>query len=161
MLVPARPPRRKAIRLPQDAYRTPGLAFLVTFNLARGARSLASLPLSRIAQGTFAKATEVVPCDLFTWCVMPDHVHAVLAARAGSSVVTWVQTYKGLVTREARRAGCAIEWQRSFHDRAIRNGDVRGAALYTLLNPVRAGLVERWEDWPLHGSLEWDLSIWE
>ncbi|MEZ6186047.1 MAG: hypothetical protein R3F62_13680 [Planctomycetota bacterium] len=156
MLVPARHPSRKTIRLTEDVYRTVGLPFLITFNLRRG--DAASEPLGSLLQATFARATAAVPCDVFVWCVMPDHVHTVLAPRLGRSVVEWVGAYKSLASTAARKLGCALGWQRSFHDRVLQPDNLRDAVLYTLLNPVRAGLVHCWEAWPLHGSLEWDLS---
>jgi REP element-mobilizing transposase RayT len=41
-------------------------------------------------------------------------------------------------------------WQKGFHDRALRRDeDVRTVARYTVLNPVRAGIVSRIWDHPL------------
>ncbi len=49
-------------------------------------------------------------------------------------------------------------WQRSFFDHALRrNEDEIRTARYILANPVRAGLVERANDYSLSGSLEFDL----
>jgi REP element-mobilizing transposase RayT len=46
-------------------------------------------------------------------------------------------------------------WQKGFHDRALRRDeDVRTVARYTVLNPVRAGIVSRIWDYPL-----WD-AVW-
>lgn len=40
-------------------------------------------------------------------------------------------------------------WQKSSYDRVIRYNDTVDAAVtYVLENPVRKGLVERWEDYP-------------
>ncbi|MEZ6188731.1 MAG: transposase [Planctomycetota bacterium] len=151
---------RRTIRLDDEAYATPGQPFLVTFNLRWDAGvSLAEPPLATTAQRMFTAATEAVPCDVFVGCVMPDHVHAIVAARPGSSVVRWVQAYKSLVARDARAFGVRGLWQRRFHDRAIRQEEgVLAAALYVLDNPVRRRLVGTWQDWPLKGSLEWDLA---
>jgi len=46
-------------------------------------------------------------------------------------------------------------WQRGYHDRALlRDEDIKGAARYIVMNPLRAGLVRRVGDYPL-----WD-AIW-
>lgn len=46
-------------------------------------------------------------------------------------------------------------WARAFHDRALRSDEhVLSAARYLVLNPVRAGLVQRIGDYPY-----WD-AIW-
>jgi hypothetical protein len=42
-----------------------------------------------------------------------------------------------------------IGWQRDFFEHRLRNDEsARQKADYILYNPVRAGLVERPEDWP-------------
>ncbi len=49
-------------------------------------------------------------------------------------------------------------WQRSFYDHALRTDeDLVHTARYVLANPVRAGLVHDFRDYPLCGSLEFDL----
>lgn len=46
-------------------------------------------------------------------------------------------------------------WQKGFHDRAVRQDeDIRAIARYRVMNPVRAGIVERIWDYPL-----WD-AVW-
>ena len=43
----------------------------------------------------------------------------------------------------------ALEWQAGFFDHRIRDDDsYRAKWSYVMLNPVRAGLVSRPEDWP-------------
>jgi hypothetical protein len=45
-------------------------------------------------------------------------------------------------------------WQKDFFDRQLRSQEsYRQKWLYELENPVKAGLVNRWEDWPYHGEL--------
>jgi hypothetical protein len=40
-------------------------------------------------------------------------------------------------------------WQKGFYDRTIRDArDRRAKAEYTAMNPVRAGLVQNFRDWP-------------
>jgi len=57
------------------------------------------------------------------------------------------------VNRSNDRSGSV--WQPSFHDRAIRTDEsLVNTARYVIMNPVRAGLVERIGDYPL-----WD-AIW-
>ena len=46
-------------------------------------------------------------------------------------------------------------WQRGYHDRALRRDeDLKAAARYIVMNPLRAGLVKRPGDYPL-----WD-AVW-
>ena len=99
--------------------------------------------------------------EVLVWCVMPDHLHAVVAPRDGGNVVEWVRRLKGRVTADARGHGLRKLWQRSFHDHVLRREEsVADAVNYVLANPVRAELVESWREWPHHGSFVWDLSEW-
>ena len=50
-------------------------------------------------------------------------------------------------------------WQPSFHDRVLRDDESDLHVLrYILWNPVRAGLVERPEDYPFLGSTTHSVS---
>lgn len=50
-----------------------------------------------------------------------------------------------------------IEWQRDFFDHRLRHRSFVEKAHYIRMNPVRAGLVEKLEEWPyvwtMHGAL--------
>ena len=58
---------------------------------------------------------------------------------------------------ELRDAPYTQVWQEGFRDDALRSpGAIRAAAHYVVLNPVKAGLVERPEDYPyLAWNAEW------
>ncbi|HVS14334.1 MAG TPA: transposase [Thermoanaerobaculia bacterium] len=82
-------------------------------------------------------------------CLMPDHAHWLLSDAA--SMIPAVQRFKSWTTRLLRQAGVEGRvWQRSFHDRVIRSDeDLLEVARYIVANPVRAGLVECVEDYPI------------
>ena len=76
---------------------------------------------------------------------MPDHIHLLL---------TFPVTEKRLQTiiskwKEWTAKSLKIEWQRDFFEHRLRKEEsLREKADYILVNPVRAGLVEKEEDWP-------------
>lgn len=106
-------------------------------------------------------ASDGVPVALFVWCVMPDHLHALVAPENEGNVVDWVRRFKGRVSADARQQGLRNLWQRSFHDHILRVEEtVADVVSYILANPVRAGFVKDWREWPHHGSLTWELSEW-
>ena len=94
--------------------------------------------------------------DLYTFCVMPNHVHLVFKPLVGDDGVTYSLPFilmglKGYTGRKANvilgRRG--IFWQRESYDRVIRDEEALLRVIeYVLNNPVKAGLVRRWEDWP-------------
>jgi REP-associated tyrosine transposase len=79
---------------------------------------------------------------------MPDHLHVLVAltkereAKLGNfsaALKRWM--------REELKA--SWKWQPDCFDRLLRSGDsLHEKWLYVRENPVRAGLVQRWEDWP-------------
>jgi putative transposase len=89
------------------------------------------------------------------YCLMPNHVHLVLRPGEGDSVSRWMQW---LLTRHAvrlnrRRGAMGAVWQPRFRGFPIQEDAYLLTALrYVERNALRAGLVERAEDWPW-GSL--------
>ncbi len=93
------------------------------------------------------------------YCLMPDHVHLLVGSSSTLSLSRLVQSWKSLCYRERRSAG-EFEpfWQRGYFDHVVRQEeDLRAAAQYILDNPVRAGLVADFREYPLCGSLEWTV----
>jgi REP element-mobilizing transposase RayT len=83
-------------------------------------------------------------CYVRVFLLMPDHLHALLGVNGEDSLSAIV---KDLKRYAARTAG--LKWQRNYFDHRIRHDEsAREKADYILHNPVRAGLVKRWEDWP-------------
>jgi putative transposase len=81
-------------------------------------------------------------CDLAV--LMPDHVHLLLSTPPDRTLARVVELWKRWLTREH-----SIVWQANFFDHRLRNDEnVIQKAEYVLQNPVRAGFVERPEDWP-------------
>ncbi len=94
----------------------------------------------------------------YAHCLMPDHAHLLLGVGTGS-LVDVVADWKARCFHTRRERG-EMEpfWQRSFWDHGLRGDEgLIETALYILNNPVRAGLVEDWRQYPLCGSTLWDL----
>lgn len=91
-----------------------------------------------------------VVCSL-AWVVMPDHFHWLVELRQKTLSEIAARTKSKsthLVNKALGRTGSI--WQRGFHDRALRREeDLKSAARYVVMNPVRAGLVRRVKDYPL------------
>ena len=80
---------------------------------------------------------------LAAWCVMPNHVHAVLQPLPGFELPGIVHSWKSFTAKEAN---CLIGrtgqlWQPEPYDHLIRDEeDFQNQVEYVLANPVRAGL---------------------
>ena len=83
---------------------------------------------------------------------MPNPFHLLIQLQKGSLAE--------LMCRVKSRSSKAINghgaiWQRGYHDRAVRREeDLKMIARYIVMNPIRAGLVQKVGDYPL-----WD-AIW-
>ena len=92
--------------------------------------------------------------DLYAFCLMGNHWHAVLEATREdlSGGVQWLNgTYAQRFNRRYGRWGHLFGGR--FRSWVIDSEEyLYGACKYVLENPVRAGLCERAEDWPWSGS---------
>jgi putative transposase len=102
--------------------------------------------LYRDLLATHCGAAEV---EVWAWCLMPNHVHLILVPsdsdglrRALSRVH---RAYAGII--QARRKRTGHFWQGRFGAVAMDETHLAAALRYISLNPVRARLVERAQDW--------------
>jgi REP element-mobilizing transposase RayT len=90
---------------------------------------------------------EGVRHEVHAWCVMPNHVHAVVRPLAGFSLSQVLHGWKGYSGREANKAlgRTGMFWQPEPYDHLVRDrADLERCVRYVLDNPVKAGLRE-WE----------------
>ena len=89
---------------------------------------------------------------------MPDHVHFFAAQAAEiKSLSAFVGDWKKWTSRQLRESKFAGEklWQAEFFDHVLRSKQsYEDKWQYVRLNPVRAGLVVRAEEWPFAGECE-------
>lgn len=88
---------------------------------------------------------------------MPDHWHGLFVLGTGESLSDTIRRLKGASARELRLRHPQLEgiWAPAYHDRVLRaEEDIRDAARYVVMNPVRAGLAGRIADYPF-----WD-AVW-
>jgi putative transposase len=81
--------------------------------------------------------------------IMPDHLHMLLTPALGISLERAVQFIKGGFSYRLGKTLKMAVWQQSFTNHRIRDGsDYVRHREYIHSNPVRAGLVEKEEDYP-------------
>ena len=92
--------------------------------------------------------------NLITWCVMPNHVHALIESDRVSEakiVHSW-KSYTALVINRALKQNGHF-WHREYFDRFIRDKKHLARVVeYIEMNPVKAGLAEKKEDWKFTGN---------
>src|SRR5260221_2202143 len=84
---------------------------------------------------------------LFTWCIMPNHVHVIVQPFAGYPLAKLIHSCKSYTAHAAARlrGSSGPFWQREYYDYLVRD-ETRFIRLvrYVLRNPVKARL----GDWP-------------
>jgi putative transposase len=93
--------------------------------------------------------------DIHAYCVMSDHLHfLVQGVKPDSDLLRFVKVFKIRSSREfAARHGCEL-WQKKYYDHILREREsIESVAWYIWMNPVRARLVVRPQDYPFVGSL--------
>jgi len=88
---------------------------------------------------------------LHEFVIMPDHLHLLITPSATTSLEKTIQLIKGgssHAIHKLRDSKMEI-WQEGFHDWTVRDADDWDSRVeYIRLNPVRAKLVAKPEDWP-------------
>ena len=151
-------PRRKPNRLPAISY-IGRKSYFLTLCLSERRRLFARSRLTGAITDVLKQTCEAHYFGLYAYCFIPDHLHLLLCGMTDiADLSAMVRTFKGRAAAAARRLGYADFWQKGFYDRVIRSGEeFENAAAYVLMNPVRAGLVQDFAEWPHSGSsmLDW------
>jgi putative transposase len=112
--------------------------------------------LGRLVVSEFRSAQNQGWVNSLAWVVMPDHFHWLIELQKCSLSELMGKT-KSLSTRALNQSTGRRGrlWQHGYHDRALRReDDLVKLARYVVANPLRAGICERFGDYPL-----WD-AIW-
>ena len=91
-----------------------------------------------------------------SYVLMPDHAHFFAAFGPKSPTLSlWMKSWKNALSKTLRGMNIlSPHWQKDFFDHVMRSEESYGQKwIYVRDNPVRAGLVKRWEDWPYQGEI--------
>lgn len=128
--------------------------FFVTTNCKNRTPVFRNDVYAREAIDALYRVQEQHPFFLHGFVIMPDHCHFLLFVDANESISTIIGCYKMAVSFGI---GIGSIWQPRFHVRLPENA---AAVLhYIHQNPVKAGLVDRPEDYPWSSaSGKWDVT---
>jgi putative transposase len=139
--------RKNSLRLQNCTYEFG--AYFVTIVSFKRKRIFSDPRIARTTMKTILNLREKYNFNLYSSCLMPDHFHALIGmGESGMTLSRICGDFKSLSTREFWKLHRGKLWQRQFYDHIIRNEqDFRETIRYIRLNPVRANLVKKWEDW--------------
>jgi REP element-mobilizing transposase RayT len=138
------PPRLPAVLLPWEK----SIIYFVTL-CVRNRREVLANP--RVFAATKVAIRGLRKWQVLAGVIMPDHVHWIVSPREDRelSVGDFTTGFK----RSLRKTlgSQHWEWQRGCFDRLLRSDEnLTSKWIYVQDNPVRQGLVRRWEDWPYY-----------
>ncbi len=146
--------REKKHRLPVEFYRG---KISVAFTLCtKGNFSfLEHSELVEICIGILRKNSSLCGCIVPVYCFMPDHLHLVLfGVKDDANLWKAVVQFKQKTGFYLKKDCSQFQWQKDFYDHIIRQDEnLLTQIRYILDNPVRRGLVNNWNDYPLIGSI--------
>jgi putative transposase len=151
-------PRHKHMRRLDAVWVETPIYFITLCTVGR--RPILAQPAAfAILRAEFEGAPSRYGWSVGRFVVMPDHLHF-FCAEGGTVAPTSLSrfiggfrqwTSKGMARRQIAEPPL---WQREFFDHVLRAGESYDSKWrYVLENPVRAGLVERPEDWPFGGEV--------
>ena len=97
-----------------------------------------------------AEAVIKAECEVWAYCLMPNHVHVILTPSDPDGVRRSFADLHRRYTRHinVRNGWTGHLWQGRFGSVAMDEDHLLAAVRHVSLNPVRARLVARAEDWP-------------
>ena len=125
------------------------LAIDAALDQGHGKRDLALPSVATLVQ-TALLIFDAERYALTAWCVMPNHVHALLEIRLGYRLDRIVHSWKSYTAKEANRllGRTGSFWAPEYFDRFMRDEEhLASTAAYIEGNPVKAGLCENVSDW--------------
>jgi putative transposase len=129
--------------------------YFVTFNTHERLRLLARNEIHE-AFRSFCVRAEEHKVAVGRYVIMPDHVHFFLATPSvGITLSEWIHALRTVLGKELLRLGHQKpHWQEGSFDHLLRSAESYSQKWeYVRMNPVRAGLVERADDWPYQGEI--------
>lgn len=126
--------------------------FFVTF-CTRDRKRISSLPRVRAAFDQYAtRALIEFNVAVGRYVIMPDHIHLFVRGGPEFLLSPWIGGLKRALSVAAECRGRL--WQPGFFDHVLRSDEsYRQKWEYVRDNPVRAGLVREWDDWPHQGEI--------
>jgi len=123
--------------------------FFITLRLLKRRQKLTEPDFALLARA-FNRARALHPFYLTAWAFLPDHWHCICAPVYPETISLAMKSVKQSSTSaiNQRRGAEGELWQPRFFDRALRTiREYNEKVAYIHINPVRAGLVCRPQDW--------------
>ena len=139
---------------PREHCRGKGV-LLATLGMVKRAHAFGDESAVRTFEAMLAHHLDTRGCGALAYCFMPDHLHVVVRGlREQSDAWLALVDFKRDTGAWLYARKLPARWQKGFDIRLLdRSEAVEAACLYVWNNPVRAGLVQHWDDYPFSGTI--------
>ena len=147
------PGRKQLPHLPSLEFPNQSVIQFVSCNVAGRRPLLANAGIHQLLIEAWRRADH---WQVGRYVIMPDHLHLFCAPAEVpvTPLKRWMEFWRAEAARHWLRPAEKPIWQKDFFDRQLRTGEsYHQKWLYVFENPVKAGLVPRWQDWPYQGEL--------
>jgi REP-associated tyrosine transposase len=142
------PPRLSPIQLPWEK----SVTYFVTLCVKDRRQVLAN---PKVFEAIKVTVTQLRRWRVLAGVIMPDHAHWMVSPNEDRdlSVGDFATGFKRMLRKML--VSQHWEWQRGCFDRLLRSDEnLWSKWIYVQDNPVRQGLVQKWEDWPYYLDFE-------
>ncbi|MFQ5356602.1 MAG: transposase [Mariprofundaceae bacterium] len=127
----------------------PGYPHHVTQRGNRGSQTFFEDGDYEFYKSLVSEAARKAEAEIWCYCLMPNHVHMIIVPSDGDGLRRTFadahRRYTGYINARMRETGHL--WQGRFGSVVMDEEHLAHAVRYVSMNPVRANLVERAEDW--------------
>jgi len=156
-----KPIREKKHRLDPEIYRGEKIVSF-TLCIKDKRKFLVDELIVGLFEKTLLEELKNYKCSAFVYLFMPDHTHLTLTGdNSNSDIKKCLDMFKQKTGYWLSKNYSEIKWQKDYYDHILRSKENLDIHIkYILNNPVRAGLVEFWKQYPFKGSTIYDLDQW-
>jgi REP element-mobilizing transposase RayT len=153
--------REKSHRLPDEYYRGYRTT-AITATLENRTPAFVDAAIVNAMADRLIEASTCYRCTVDLYLFMPDHGHFLISTiDAEGDVLAAMKRFKQRSGYWLAHNTPGVRWQKDFYDHILRRDDeCEKHVRYILANPVRAGMVIDWKDYPYRGSMKYDLESW-
>lgn len=154
--------REKKHRLDPELYK--GLK-IISFTLCiKNRKILFNKPqIFQVFESLLIKEIIEHKCKAYVYLFMPDHVHLLVSGiEQNSDIKKCIDSFKQKSGYWLYKNLSEFKWQKDYYDHILRKEEELKTQIdYILNNPVRARLVEEWQNYKFKGSTVYSLDEWE
>jgi putative transposase len=136
-----------------DNYRPP--LYLITFCTMHRKKCLNNMHVHSAFMEYCQEAARKGKASVGRYVIMPEHIHLFIRLSAECKLGIWMRGLKRFISNRMKESnGEDIIWQPGFFDHLLRSSESYAEkSNYVLMNPVRAGIVGKAEEWQYQGEV--------